>query len=753
MATIKVNKDDKWINILAGSSSYTKEEIDKALTNVNKTIVTNIENSKTEINNNINTISTNIDTKIEDTKTSLTDELNKKANKVDVYYKNVLYTKEEVDDRIAKAKPNIDLTPYATKEELNRFKPDLSNYVTHSELSKYTVVERLGLKDVTYNYNLKTNDVSEYTKIKRRHMNWNIDFKDREDKYHHFQFNVTASKDIVINVEGTQEQDIRYTFTDGSSFCIKLIFKLKKLIPVGKNVSILERETIRPEMFIANNNELPDTVRHTFLDNYNTDQVGTITVGIKTTYLDNTFDITYCRLTINSRNIELEDYSSITNDGVYTLNIEKYYNTVPSLPNNDKARKLIIPASMSHCKEMDFSGWTNLEEIEIKNVNKYVFQLRKIKDTKLKNLENVVFYNNSLDKEYNISNYLSDLRITLEDYGQDINYINNKLKETYSGYAEKKILKIFLQYIKDNNLVYTPDNTIYLGNQFDSTKESYNSDGCLLLSYIYNLKIYNKEKLFFIFQNSNGIYQDISLSNTNTNTREIILFGYNGYGYLDIRKLTKLEKVHFFIMNDFRITDMGDCYISNNELLKEINIVIPLLSIYIDRLRQYIRFETLPKLTKLNIYTVYSKATTVKYIKNLKPKLFEGLLYLEHFSFINNDKLDTSVSEEIRNHYPIVPEIPFACFRGCVKLKEIIIMPSTTLIQTEAYTNCSSARYIHFIGTTPPTINGEPFKGVNCDMYVPDSAVDAYKIAYPQYASRIKPDSTLVLTDEEKLYN
>ncbi len=790
MATIKVNKDDKWINILAGSSSYTKEEIDKALTNVNKTIVTNIENSKTEINNNINNLSTNIDTKIEDTKTLLTDELNTKANKVDVYYKNVLYTKAEVDDRIAKAKPNIDLTPYATKEELNRFKPDLSNYVTHSELSKYTVVERLGLKDVTYNYNLKTNDVSEYSKIKRRHMNWNIDFKDREDKYHHFQFNVTAGKDIVINVEGTQEQDIRYTFTDGSSFCIKLIFKLKKLIPVGKNVSILERETIRPEMFIANNNELPDTVKHTFLDNYNTDQVGTITVGIKTTYLDNTFDITYCRLTINSRNIELEDYSSITADGVYTANIEKYYNAEEfNIPNNDKARKLIIPIGCSRLNKIDLPGWTNLEEIVIEDKPDYVFNVLNIKDTKIKKLNLVKFDYDMGDKPtspYNLANHLTELKITLKDNNltldNAIKYIDPYVESSYDKYMVF-LFNIFLKYCKENNITLQSDTIIFNDTRsIELRKSKDSSNPYLYLDFLNKLLINNKELVIFFHCFGTTNRQGLSIC-YNNNIKHLVITGGNNETYnneLNVTNNNNLEKIDFIIPRIYLEEEELDGYsLSYNRKfllkdlpkLRELNFLLLKLEIgYEDiprlnynssgsrfynilKIINYYK-DSLPSLEIIRFYTVYNKLKVYNdNIWVLIPKLLENNTSLKHLIFVNNDKLDTSASEEIRNFYPDIPEIPFACFRGCVNLREIIIMPTTKTIQTEAYTNCSSARYIHFIGTTPPTINGEPFKGVNCDMYVPDSAVDTYKTAYPQYASRIKPDSTLVLTDEEKLYN
>lgn len=743
MATIKVNKDDKWINILAGSSSYTKEEIDKALTNVNKTIVTNIENSKTEINNNISTLSTNIDTKIEDTKTSLTDELDKKANKEDVYNRDVLYNKYMLDDVLTRIRneaisrtDNLDKKISALDTKVDDNKTSLTNEINsvRSDLSKYAVVERLGLKDVTYNYNLKTNDVSEYSKIKRRHMNWNIDFKDREDKYHHFQFNVTAGKDIVINVEGTQEQDIRYTFTDGSSFCIKLIFKLKKLIPVGKNVSILERETIRPEMFIANNNELPDTVKHTFLDNYNTDQVGTITVGIKTTYLDNTFDITYCRLTINSRNIELEDYSSITADGVYTLNIEKYYDTAPKLPNNDKARKLIIPAGITNLDKADFTGWTNLEELE--NNSGQWLSLSSIKDSKIKYLNNQKI-NFDYEPDCEIKKHIIKIAPYISTFDVKYDSNNSNINNTV------KYFNKYLTNIKQTNIL----DISYLR---DSSFQT--------ISYMYNLDIFNKEILVIDFYRYFKRYLNIfNIYNTKLKNIIFLIDCNTTYGSITLHNIDTLNKLDLFF---YKIYYSNNCNIYNLNNLQYLNIYLldTAYNYSYSLLSGYIKFNTFSRLKQLTInYCINGYNWKYEYTdkNNLRypPKCFENYIELEHVLYVNNSKLDTTTPEKIRNNYIPLPEIPFACFRGCVNLQEIIIMPSTKTIQTEAYTNCSSARYIHFIGTTPPTINGEPFKGVNCDMYVPDSAVETYKTAYPQYASRIKPDSTLVLTDEEKLYN
>lgn len=44
-------------------------------------------------------------------------------------------------------------------------------------------------------------------------------------------------------------------------------------------------------------------------------------------------------------------------------------------------------------------------------------------------------------------------------------------------------------------------------------------------------------------------------------------------------------------------------------------------------------------------------------------------------------------------------------------------------------------------GDIPPTLGSEAFVGTTCPIYVPDSAVDAYKAAWTQYSGRIYPVS------------
>ena len=85
--------------------------------------------------------------------------------------------------------------------------------------------------------------------------------------------------------------------------------------------------------------------------------------------------------------------------------------------------------------------------------------------------------------------------------------------------------------------------------------------------------------------------------------------------------------------------------------------------------------------------------------------------------------------------------IGFGGFDQCYVLKNITIPSSVTSIAAYAFSNCRMLKYMIFEPTTPPTLAGTSafiFTN-NCPIYVPDSAVEAYKTAanWSSLASRI----------------
>lgn len=97
----------------------------------------------------------------------------------------------------------------------------------------------------------------------------------------------------------------------------------------------------------------------------------------------------------------------------------------------------------------------------------------------------------------------------------------------------------------------------------------------------------------------------------------------------------------------------------------------------------------------------------------------------------------------------------FGDFYNCINL-ELAILPDTlTSIGAYALRKCPNLRTIIVKTETPPSLGGNTFSGSHSDLvvYVPDSSVEAYKIAsnWNTYAERIRPTSQLQ-TDNPELH-
>lgn len=82
-----------------------------------------------------------------------------------------------------------------------------------------------------------------------------------------------------------------------------------------------------------------------------------------------------------------------------------------------------------------------------------------------------------------------------------------------------------------------------------------------------------------------------------------------------------------------------------------------------------------------------------------------------------------------------------AAFYGCTSLADITIPANVEEIGGSAFNNCSNLASITCLAEIPPVIDSYyvPFENTNnCPIYVPLTSVDAYKTAWPTYASRIQ---------------
>lgn len=78
-------------------------------------------------------------------------------------------------------------------------------------------------------------------------------------------------------------------------------------------------------------------------------------------------------------------------------------------------------------------------------------------------------------------------------------------------------------------------------------------------------------------------------------------------------------------------------------------------------------------------------------------------------------------------------------FYGCSGLTSVTIGNSVTSIGSYAFYGCSSLTSVTIEAETPPTLGNSVFNSThNCPIYVPCGTLDAYKTAWPAYASRIK---------------
>ena len=86
-------------------------------------------------------------------------------------------------------------------------------------------------------------------------------------------------------------------------------------------------------------------------------------------------------------------------------------------------------------------------------------------------------------------------------------------------------------------------------------------------------------------------------------------------------------------------------------------------------------------------------------------------------------------------------EIPESCFLGCTGLTGNIDIPeSVTILGRDCFYGCTSLTSITFYSLTPPTYGAASLIGASYIIYVPASAVDTYKVAWPwnEITSRIQ---------------
>lgn|GEM_PF-1039813 len=141
----------------------------------------------------------------------------------------------------------------------------------------------------------------------------------------------------------------------------------------------------------------------------------------------------------------------------------------------------------------------------------------------------------------------------------------------------------------------------------------------------------------------------------------------------------------------------------------------------------------------LTSFEIPSKVTTIganAFINCSSLKSIEipsGLTTINGYSFQNCTSLK---SVEIPSG---VEKIDVAAFDNCSALTSITVPSGVTSIGQWAFRNCSKISTIIIMPVTPPTAGVDILSGSTCDIKVPSSSVDAYKVTdgWSTYSERI----------------
>lgn len=87
-----------------------------------------------------------------------------------------------------------------------------------------------------------------------------------------------------------------------------------------------------------------------------------------------------------------------------------------------------------------------------------------------------------------------------------------------------------------------------------------------------------------------------------------------------------------------------------------------------------------------------------------------------------------------------VDSIGKQAFYNCVLLDDVEIPATVTVIQDEAFKKCAELRSVTFLAETPATLGVDVFAELPDDyvLYVPETSVEEYLAAWPQYADHIQ---------------
>lgn len=271
----------------------------------------------------------------------------------------------------------------------------------------------------TYNYAIEQNNNAKYEEYKQLHLNNKIYVNYGKDKtYLPIENTSKILQEANISLLGNQVLKIRYTFSDTSIKDITINFnvvKPPKIIPEGKTITVAKDTVINPKMFISNLGKVEKDIQYSFINNVSTKSDGQFSIKIKALFNDGFEAIINATLIVKTYYddfiIQDSKYGKNTH---YTLNIDKYYNQVPNLPDIKKEAKILeIHNGIKSCKNFKMPNYENVEEFKYNlDLDKYNYSFSESNFSNFKNIKEFKLPNNAEDfhsmfSSANFSNWTS----------------------------------------------------------------------------------------------------------------------------------------------------------------------------------------------------------------------------------------------------------------------------------------------------------------------------------------------------------
>lgn len=280
----------------------------------------------------------------------------------------------------------------------------------------------------TYNYAIEQNNNAKYEEYKQLHLNNKIYVNYGKDKtYLPIENTSKILQEANISLLGNQVLKIRYTFSDTSIKDITINFnvvKPPKIIPEGKIITVAKDTVINPKMFISNLGKVEKDIEYSFIGDVFTKSDGQFNVKIKAIFNDGFEAIISATLIVKTY---YDDFiitdSPYGKNTHYTLNIDKYYNQVPNLPDIKKEAKILeIHNGIKSCKDFKMPNYENVEEfkynLDLDNYKEF------FKNSNFSNFKNVKEFKLPKNSKSNLDEMFRDANFSGWSSVKEFNLLN-----------------------------------------------------------------------------------------------------------------------------------------------------------------------------------------------------------------------------------------------------------------------------------------------------------------------------------------